>query len=95
MSETRWAPKRSRNLIRYYEIPGYGHAASTVFNAEWDSLRALTDWVERDRAPRAQVVTDRAGEPDGRTRPLCEFPTWPRYVSGDVNRAESFRCSHR
>lgn len=85
--------KRSHDLIRYYEIPGYGHAASTVFNAEWDSLRALTDWVERDRAPRAQVVTDRAGEPDGRTRPLCEFPTWPRYDSGDVNRAESFRCS--
>jgi hypothetical protein len=36
------------------------------------------------------VVTDNHG---GRTRPLCEWPEWPKYDgAGDVNRAESFSC---
>ena len=80
------------NFLRYYEIPGYGHSVSTVFNAAWDSLTALEQWVEQGVAPPAQVVADSAGVP-GRTRPLCEYPTWPRYNgSGDVNVAGSFTC---
>ena len=34
-----------RNFLRYYEIPNYGHAVSSQFNAAWDSLTALEDWV--------------------------------------------------
>jgi hypothetical protein len=79
-------------LLRYYEIPSYGHAASTTFNAAWDSLTALENWVERGIAPPPQVVADTAGVP-GRTRPLCEWPAWPRYRgSGEVNAAASFEC---
>ena len=66
-----------KNFARYYEVPGYGHAASTAFNANWDLLRALDHWVSAGTAPTAQVVSDTAGVP-GRTRPLCEFHTWPR-----------------
>ena len=81
-----------KEFLRYYEIPGYGHAVSTVFNAAWDSLTALEQWVEQDVAPSPQVVADSVGVP-GRTRPLCEYPTWPRYSgSGDVNAAGSFAC---
>jgi Tannase and feruloyl esterase len=80
------------SMLRYFEIPAYGHAASTSFNAAWDSLTALEDWVERGIAPPPQVVADTAGVP-GRTRPLCEWPAWPRYRgSGDVNAAASFDC---
>ncbi|HQQ70281.1 MAG TPA: tannase/feruloyl esterase family alpha/beta hydrolase [Alicycliphilus sp.] len=81
------------NFARYYEVPGYGHAAGTAFNANWDSLKTLDEWVSKGAAPANQVVTDTAGVP-GRTRPLCEYPTWPRYNgSGDVNKAESFGCA--
>ncbi|WP_311223073.1 MULTISPECIES: tannase/feruloyl esterase family alpha/beta hydrolase [unclassified Acidovorax] len=81
-----------RSFARYYEVPGYGHAASTAFNANWDSLKALDQWVSSGTAPVAQVVTDTAGVA-GRTRPLCEYPSWPRYAgTGDVNKAESFSC---
>lgn len=80
------------SFARYYEVPGYGHAASTAFNANWDSLKALDQWVAGGTAPTAQVVTDTAGVP-GRTRPLCEYPRWPRYSgSGDANKAENFSC---
>ncbi len=80
------------SFARYYEVPGYGHAVSTVFNATWDSLTALEQWAEEGVAPSDQITTDTVGVP-GRTRPLCEYPTWPQYTgSGDVNAASSFRC---
>jgi len=80
-------------FARYYEIPGYGHAVSTVFNAAWDSLTTLENWVEKNAAPVDPVVTDTVGLP-GRQRPLCEYPTWPRYRGkGDMNVASSFFCS--
>ena len=88
----RMGPRRVRDFVRYYEVPGYGHAFSTVFNASWDSLTALEQWVEEGVNPRDQVVTDTVGVP-GRTRPLCDFPKWPQYQgSGDVNAAASFAC---
>lgn len=83
---------RVHEFSRYYEVPGYNHAASSVFNATWDSLTALENWVERGSAPENQVTTDTVGVP-GRTRPLCDYPKWPQYKgSGDVNAAASFAC---
>jgi feruloyl esterase len=79
------------SFVRYYEIPGMGHAASSVFNATWDSLTALEQWAEAGVAPVGQVTTDTAGVP-GRTRPLCDYPQWPDYKGGDVNSAASFQC---
>jgi len=80
--------------IRFYEVPGFGHAVSTVFMASWDELSALEAWVEHGRDPGdGEVVADIAGVP-GRTRPLCQYPAWPRYRgAGDVNSAASFACA--
>ena len=81
------------SFMRYYEIPGYGHAASSVFNAAWDSLTTLENWVEKGTSPPSQIVADTAGVPN-RTRPLCDFPSWPKYKgTGDVNQAQSFSCA--
>jgi Tannase and feruloyl esterase len=82
---------RVDSFVRFYEVPGLGHAVSSTFNATWDSLTALDQWVEDGQAPKGQVTTDTAGVP-GRTRPLCDYPKWPRYIGGDVNSAGSFRC---
>jgi feruloyl esterase len=79
------------SFVRFYEIPGMGHAASSTFNATWDSLTALEQWSEHGKPPVGQVTTDTAGVP-GRTRPLCEFPKWPQYQGGDVDSAASFKC---
>lgn len=85
--------ERVDRFLRFYEIPGYGHAVSTVFNASWDSLTTLENWVENGTTPPPQIVADSAGIP-GRTRPLCEYPSFPRYLgSGDVDQAASFRCA--
>lgn len=84
--------ERVKGFMRYYQIPGYAHAVSAVFNASWDSLSALENWVEKGTAPTAPTVADTVGVP-GRSRPLCDYPSWPRYRgSGDVNVAASFSC---
>lgn len=80
------------SFVRYYEIPGYGHSATAAFNTGWDSVTALENWVERGYAPANQVATDKTGVP-GRTRPLCDYPTWPKYNgAGEANFASSFTC---
>jgi hypothetical protein len=82
-------------FARFYTVPGYGHgpASPAAFMAAWDSLSALDAWVEKGVAPAAQVVTDRNEATKGRTRPLCEYPNWPKYNgSGDLNAAASFTC---
>ncbi|MEJ8799670.1 tannase/feruloyl esterase family alpha/beta hydrolase [Trinickia caryophylli] len=89
--QERFGVRRVESFVRFYEIPGMGHAASSTFNATWDSLTALDQWVERGKAPAGQVTTDTAGVP-GRTRPLCDYPKWARYEGGDVNQAGSFQC---
>ena len=81
-------------FLRFYEVPGFGHAVSTTFNASWDQLTALEKWVERGIDPaNHQIVMDSVGVP-GRTRPLCPYPSWPKYTgSGDMNNAASFTCA--
>ena len=86
-------PAKVDSFARYYEIPGYGHAVSSVFNAAWDSLTTLENWVEKGLAPPPQTVADTAGVP-GRTRPLCDYPGYPKYSgTGDLNAAANFSCT--
>lgn len=90
---TAMGPDQVDSFARYYEIPGYGHALSSVFNAAWDSLTTLEDWVEKGLAPPPQTVADTAGVP-GRTRPLCDYPGYPKYRgAGNLNVASSFSCA--
>ncbi|RFU83218.1 tannase/feruloyl esterase family alpha/beta hydrolase [Streptomyces triticagri] len=84
---------KTRDFVRYYLVPGANHAnaGSPAFAAGWDSITAIEQWSEQNREPDAPVVTDAR---DGRTRPLCEYPRWPKYRAGNPNRADSFMCSH-
>lgn len=93
--QSQFGPAQVDNFARYYEIAGLGHAVSTAFNAGWDSVTALEDWAEKGVAPANQIVTDKAGVP-GRTRPLCAYPSFPRYRGNslDVNLASSFACAN-
>ncbi|MFI9796595.1 tannase/feruloyl esterase family alpha/beta hydrolase [Streptomyces sp. NPDC052302] len=84
-------PRRTREFMRYYLVPGANHAnfGSPAFAAAWDSLTAVERWTEQDRQPVAPVVTDANG---GRSRPLCEYPSWPKYRAGAPGSAASFKC---
>lgn len=80
-------------FVRYYTVPGFGHGSGD-FVSTWDSLAALEDWVERGIAPVNQVTVDAATATAGRSRPLCEYPRYPRYNgTGDATSAASFTCT--
>lgn len=77
------------SFIRFYLVPGYGHY-SGIFDARWDPLDVLDAWVSTGRAPKA-LVADDANQGSRRSRPLCAYPAWPKYVGkGDPNAAASF-----
>lgn len=94
--QARMTPAAVDAFVRYYEAPGYGHAVSSIFNVAWDSLTALENWAEKQTPPPLQVMGDTSTGTVRRTRPLCEYPLWPRYAgSGDVDQAGSFTCVSR
>jgi feruloyl esterase len=80
------------SFIRFYMIPGFGHGFGP-FNARFDSLAALQNWVERGQAPAGLTAVD-ANPGAARSRPLCEWPAWPRFTGtpGTENSAASFTC---
>lgn len=81
------------DFVRYYVQPGFGHAAGD-FLLTWDSLTALDRWVEAGTAPANPVATDINPKTPGRTRPMCEFPLFPKYSgAGSLTAAASFTCS--
>ncbi|WP_232348079.1 tannase/feruloyl esterase family alpha/beta hydrolase [Cupriavidus taiwanensis] len=82
-----------RNFARFYEVPGANHqpGVGAPFDPSWDGVKALEAWVEHGQAPQNLVATDvNAGA--NRSRPLCDFPTWPKFTGGDMNQAGNFSC---
>ncbi|MFE3280279.1 tannase/feruloyl esterase family alpha/beta hydrolase [Nocardia sp. NPDC059239] len=89
------------DFARLYLVPGADHYFGTYsphlqqVSPLFDWATALDNWVEHGQAPQNQVTTDQGSDGSGRTRPLCEYPTWPKYNgTGDVNKADSFTCTN-
>ncbi|MGF6507114.1 tannase/feruloyl esterase family alpha/beta hydrolase [Paraburkholderia sp. 32] len=80
-------------FLKFYLVPGAAHGFGGQFNGSYDGLTALDNWVTKGSEPRNLTITDVAPPTAGRTRPLCEYPQWPKYVGGDQNLATSFVCS--
>lgn len=78
--------------VRFYTVPGMGHGTG-VFVPAWDSLAALENWVERGLAPSTAIVSDTVAGTSGRTRPLCQYPAWPKFRgSGSLDASVNFSC---
>lgn len=80
------------SFLRFYVIPGFGHGMGP-FNARYEGLTVLEAWVEKGRAPGNLIAIDENPEDRGRTRPMCIYPAWPKYVGpGSVDAAKNYRC---
>jgi feruloyl esterase len=87
-------PGRANEFMRVYAVPGVDHVG-TGAPALVDMLGALRTWVERQEAPIGLEIAEQEAKPPFkvlRTRPLCEWPKWPRFKGGDANAAASFEC---
>jgi len=105
----KWYEKLNRNyqgkaqdFARLFVVPGMNHCGGGPATDQFDGLDALEKWVEQDIAPdsiTASVSAANQGLPPTwsltRTRPLCPWPSFASYRSGDVELAESFTCAMR
>lgn len=85
----------TRANSRLYIAPGVAHCGGGEGADSADLLAAMMQWVEAGKAPATLVASkrDRGTGAVRFTRPLCEYPRWPRYDGkGDVNSASSFAC---
>ena len=80
-----------RDSVRLFFIPGMCHCGGGKSTDQFNMFDAITDWVEKGRAPERIIATGRAFP--GVSRPLCPYPLVARYRDGDINSADSFVCS--
>ena len=93
MVQDRMGQEEMDRFLRFYLIPGFGHARGT-FNVGFDALGVLDRWLDTGMAPEDIIGVDNNRGSRGRTRPLCVYPAWPKYKgNGDVNSASSFECA--
>jgi len=86
-------PQANHGLVaRTADVDGAGKAVErTALPTSYERFAVLVDWVERRIAPGKSVTVTGAG----RTQPLCSYPQFPKYVSGPVSAAGSYRCADR
>jgi feruloyl esterase len=86
----------ARANSRLYIAPGVAHCGGGEGADSADLLQAMMQWVEIGKAPGTLLAAKRDAA-TGKvrfTRPLCEYPRWPRYDGkGDINSASSFSCA--
>ena len=88
-------PDRVNQFMRLYTAPGVDHVGTGAPSIV-DMLPALVAWVEQGQAPSGLQLAEQSAKPPftvSRTRPLCEWPRWPRYKGGDPQLAASFECT--
>jgi predicted amidohydrolase YtcJ len=85
------------SFVRFYLVPGLSHGFGS-FNAKYDGLGALEQWVEQGAAPGTLTAVDENPEAHGRTRPMCVYPAWPKFTGragASVEDAAGFACVTR
>ena len=77
--------------MRMFMVPGMGHCRGGPGVDTFDSLGALEQWREKDKAPPEIMAKNRE---TGMARPLCPYPQAAEYKgSGDLKDAANWRCA--
>lgn len=94
--------EKAPEALRLFMVPGMAHCGNPpgvsvpgFDSSDYDALTALEDWVEKGVAPaHIQAVKHDASGAALFSRPLCPFPSHPRYRgSGDRNDSHNWSCS--
>ncbi|MEP2619270.1 MAG: tannase/feruloyl esterase family alpha/beta hydrolase [Marinomonas sp.] len=89
---------RAEEFVKFYRIPGMPHGQGGASTDQFNMLQPLMDWVERQKVPQDVIAATRLDNPEitsrmaGLTRPLCPYPSYAKYQSGNYRDAKSFRC---
>ena len=66
------------SFLRFYMVPGFGHGRG-LFDNTYDGLGLIDAWVSKGEAP-GRVVTRDGDKGATRTRPMCLYPTYPKFT---------------
>lgn len=91
-------------FVEYYTAPGVQHCSGGTGADKIDLAGPMFEWLEKGTKPSASQLIATKGTttpalawdydaPTTMSRPLCRYPQYPRYVSGDPNAAASFVCT--
>jgi len=88
----------ARDLVTFYQIPGMSHGAGGPSLDHFDMLSALVNWVELNQQPDRVISEAHESNKEisdalkSATRPLCPFPSYAVYRSGNPKSEASFDC---
>jgi feruloyl esterase len=84
------------DFYRLFMVPGMFHCGGGVGPDRFDALAAVTEWVEKGKAPEQMKAAQMAAGKEVRTRPLCPYPEVALYKgSGSNDDAANFTCGTR
>jgi hypothetical protein len=86
---------RRDQSMELYLAPGVQHCAGGAGADSVDLLGPLKDWVESGHRPSEHTLIATKRAESGRilmSRPLCRYPSYPKYDGGDPGAADSFSC---
>lgn len=81
------------DFFRLFMVPGMSHCGGGIGTDRFDSMTAMIDWVEKNKAPESMAAARVVNNQVVRTRPLCPYPQVARYSGqGSIDDAGNFRC---
>jgi feruloyl esterase len=84
----------SRDFYRLFMVPGMGHCQGGPGTDQFDKMAAITNWVERGKAPDQILASHQTEGKVDRTRPLCPYPQVAKYSGkGSTDDAVNFVCT--
>ncbi|HVG56135.1 MAG TPA: tannase/feruloyl esterase family alpha/beta hydrolase [Vicinamibacterales bacterium] len=85
--------RNTSDFARLFMVPGMAHCAGGVGPDQTDSVTAVIDWVEKNKAPDSLLASKITKGAVVRTRPLCPYPQVARYKGqGSIDEAANFSC---
>lgn len=84
-------------FVEYYTAPGVGHCALGNGADKVDLAGPMFEWLEHGVAPSSAPITASTlfvlPGTTSKSRPLCRYPQYPKYIGGDPDAAASFVCA--
>jgi Tannase and feruloyl esterase len=82
-----------KDSYRLFMVPGMWHCSGGDGPNTFDTLSALEQWVESNKAPDQIVASHSTDGKVDRTRPLCPYPQVAKYKgTGSIDEAANFTC---
>jgi feruloyl esterase len=81
------------DFFRLFMVPGMSHCSGGIGTDRFDSMTALINWVEKNKAPDSIAATRVVNNQVVRSRPLCPYPQVARYSGqGSIDESKNFSC---